>query len=281
MSKRSRIDSFGSRSSKDRKTAWLVRGRLFPGLDRFLPCRDGRAMNARALRSARCRDGERQRRARRAILIATGVYQWTSPKAVCLTQCQSPLLFLMRHGGFRGVPTANPNPLTPIANRLILAPDERSLRIDLVRLDRTVQVAGCVGSRDPGRSTPTQRAAAQIPEAIGVGHYWPPGVCGALSCSSWSIGRTENSQAADGDPLAPRWFPNLLALEVPPARRLAKDAGGHSPAHSRHERREPALGSTADPRRTAQAWHRCRTDHRGKIHGEAKAATVAGLADPS
>src|SRR5262249_31952327 len=69
------------------------------------------------------------------------------------------------------VPTANPNPLTPIANRLILAPDERSLRIDLVRLDRTVQVAGCVGSRDPGRSTPTQRAAAQIPEAISVRQY--------------------------------------------------------------------------------------------------------------
>jgi hypothetical protein len=53
------------------------------------------------------------------------------------------------------------------------------------------------------------------------------------------------------------------------------------PAHSRHERREPALGSTADPRRTAQAWHRCRADHRGKIHGEEKAATVAGLEDLS
>jgi hypothetical protein len=41
--------------------------------------------------------------------------------------------------------------------------------------------------------------------------------------------------------------------------------------------REPALGSTADPRRTAQAWHRCRADHPGKIHGEEKAATVARL----
>src|SRR6266571_4931110 len=41
------------------------------------------------------------------------------------------------------------------------------------------------------------------------------------------------------------------------------------------------LGSTADPRRTAQAWHRCRADHRGKIHGEEKAATVAGLEDLS
>jgi len=36
-----------------------------------------------------------------AILIAAGVYQWTPLKDVCLTQCQSPLLFLMRHGGFR------------------------------------------------------------------------------------------------------------------------------------------------------------------------------------
>src|SRR5436190_2315659 len=58
-----------------------------------------------------------------------------------------------------------------------------------------------------------------------------------------------------------------------------KETGRHSPAHSRHERREPALGSTADPRRTAQAWHRCRADHRGKIHGEEKAAAVAGLED--
>src|SRR5262249_34038531 len=91
------------------------------------------------------------------------------------------------------------------------------------------------------------------------------------------IGRTENSQAADGDPLAPCWVPSLLALEITRARRPAKDTGGHSPAPSRYERREPALGSATDPRRTAQAWHRCRADHRGKIHGEEKAATVAGL----
>ena len=66
------------------------------------------------------------------------------------------------------VPTANPKWLTATANQLILAPDERSLQVDLVRLDRTVPVTGGVGSRDPCPSTPTQRAAAQIPEAIGV-----------------------------------------------------------------------------------------------------------------
>jgi predicted metal-binding membrane protein len=35
------------------------------------------------------------------VLIAAGVYQWTPFKDVCLAQCQSPLQFLMRHGGFR------------------------------------------------------------------------------------------------------------------------------------------------------------------------------------
>src|SRR5258705_12790631 len=35
------------------------------------------------------------------------------------------------------VPTANLKRLTATANRLILVPDERSLQVDLVRLDRT------------------------------------------------------------------------------------------------------------------------------------------------
>ena len=66
------------------------------------------------------------------------------------------------------VPTGNPRRLTATANRLILPPDERSLQVDLVRLDRTVPAAGCVGSREPCPATPTQRAAAQISESIGV-----------------------------------------------------------------------------------------------------------------
>jgi predicted metal-binding membrane protein len=35
------------------------------------------------------------------VLIAAGVYQWSRLKDVCLAQCQSPIGFLMRHGGFR------------------------------------------------------------------------------------------------------------------------------------------------------------------------------------
>jgi predicted metal-binding membrane protein len=35
------------------------------------------------------------------LFIAAGSYQWTRLKEACLTQCQTPFAFLMRHGGFR------------------------------------------------------------------------------------------------------------------------------------------------------------------------------------
>lgn len=35
------------------------------------------------------------------LLIAAGAYQWTPLKYACLSQCQSPLAFIQRHGGFR------------------------------------------------------------------------------------------------------------------------------------------------------------------------------------
>jgi len=38
------------------------------------------------------------------ILIAAGLYQWTPLKDVCLRQCQTPLLFIHRHGGVRRDP---------------------------------------------------------------------------------------------------------------------------------------------------------------------------------
>lgn len=37
-----------------------------------------------------------------ALLIIAGIYQWTPLKEACLGQCQSPLLFIQNHGGFRG-----------------------------------------------------------------------------------------------------------------------------------------------------------------------------------
>jgi len=35
------------------------------------------------------------------VLIAAGLYQWTPIKDACLRQCQMPLQFIQRHGGFR------------------------------------------------------------------------------------------------------------------------------------------------------------------------------------
>jgi predicted metal-binding membrane protein len=35
------------------------------------------------------------------VFVAAGSYQWTRLKDVCLTQCQTPFAFMMRHGGFR------------------------------------------------------------------------------------------------------------------------------------------------------------------------------------
>jgi predicted metal-binding membrane protein len=38
------------------------------------------------------------------VLVAAGLYQWTPLKDACLRQCQGPLQFIQRHGGFRPEP---------------------------------------------------------------------------------------------------------------------------------------------------------------------------------
>jgi predicted metal-binding membrane protein len=39
------------------------------------------------------------------LLILAGLYQWTPLKDICLSQCQSPLGFILRHGGFQAAAT--------------------------------------------------------------------------------------------------------------------------------------------------------------------------------
>lgn len=39
------------------------------------------------------------------LLIAAGLYQWAPLKDACLSYCQAPVTFIMRHGGFRGDPS--------------------------------------------------------------------------------------------------------------------------------------------------------------------------------
>jgi predicted metal-binding membrane protein len=38
------------------------------------------------------------------VLIVAGLYQWTPLKEACLANCQSPITFILGHGGFRGDP---------------------------------------------------------------------------------------------------------------------------------------------------------------------------------
>src|SRR3981081_3225293 len=179
------------------------------------------------------------------------------------------------------VPTANPKQLTDARESVDSSIDERSLQVDLVRLDRAVPLAGCVGNRKPCASASAQRPAAQISESSGPQQHRPLVACGALATGSRGAGRPEDYKAGDADALAPRWFPSLLALEIPTARWPAEDTGRHLLSHSRDERRKHALGRTADTRRTAQARQRCRADHGRKVHGEEEDAAVSGLEDLS
>jgi predicted metal-binding membrane protein len=41
------------------------------------------------------------------VLILAGLYQWTPLKERCLAQCQAPLVFIQRHGGFRRDPAGS------------------------------------------------------------------------------------------------------------------------------------------------------------------------------
>jgi hypothetical protein len=44
-------------------------------------------------------------------------------------------------------------------------------------------------------------------------------------------------------------------VEIRTVRRTTEDVCGHPLIHLRDERRQPRVGSTADPRRTAKPWH--------------------------
>jgi predicted metal-binding membrane protein len=45
-----------------------------------------------------------ERRLEAALLIAAGLYQWTTLKSACLAKCRSPLALITQQGGFRGTP---------------------------------------------------------------------------------------------------------------------------------------------------------------------------------
>src|SRR6266566_925174 len=81
------------------------------------------------------------------VLLAAGIYQLTPLKTACLSQCQSPLFFIHRHGGFRAdAPGSFRLGLAHGAHRIGAAGKIVAARTDLagprrVRLERGGRVA--------------------------------------------------------------------------------------------------------------------------------------------
>src|SRR5712671_3145654 len=101
--------------------------------------------------------------------------------------------------GQEPVPTANPKQLTDARESVDSSIDERSLQVDLVRLDRAVPLAGCVGSRNSCTSASAQRPAAQIPESSRLQQHRPLVACWALSTGSRGAGGSEDYTAGNAD----------------------------------------------------------------------------------
>ena len=84
-------------------TGWFVAGYLLVWTGFALLAATGQA----ALQQAALLDATMATTSRvvgGGVLIAAGIYQWTPWKDACLAHCQSPLAFVMRHGGFRADP---------------------------------------------------------------------------------------------------------------------------------------------------------------------------------
>src|SRR5262249_32785794 len=157
-----------------------------------------------------------------------------------------------------------------MANRVMLVPDDRFYHVVGMWADQVLPIEGTARGGDPCSAPSAQHRAAQIDRKSSFQEHRSLGVCWAVSSCSLRAGCSENSQTGDGDPLAPRRIPSLLALEIETARWPTKDTAAGSSAHSRHEYCEPALGRTAHSWRTAQARHRCRANHCCQVHGGRK-----------
>src|SRR6266853_4682129 len=74
-----------------------------------------------------------------------------------------------------------------------------------------------------------------------------------------------------------RWFPSVLAVEIPLSWRPTEDRWGTARADPPDERRKSAMGCAAHPWRAAQARLRGRSVQRGEVHGQAMWTAVPGL----
>src|SRR5712671_3252043 len=100
--------------------------------------------------------------------------------------------------------------------------------------------------------------------------HGPLDLCRAVSIGAKRPKRSGNFEAGDRPKMAPRRVQIVLALEVETSCWPTNFTAGGTQAHPRDEHCQSAMGSAADPRRVAQARHRCRADERGQVYGLAK-----------
>src|SRR5215813_13109559 len=146
--------------------------------------------------------------------------------------------------------------------------NERSLPIDLVRDGRIPPVARSTASRKPDPSTSAQCIETQIAEARCRRQHRSIAVCRTLWHLPQGTRRAQNPQARDRPALASRGFSGVLALEITIVRRPAKDARGHSSAHSRDKRCQPAVGSAAGFTANYASLASMSARRLSKIHGK-------------
>src|SRR5215217_407262 len=89
---------------------------------------------------------------------------------------------------------------------------------------------------------------------------------------------SHNHPARDPRALASGRLSLLLALEIALTGRATTDRDGPTRADPADEHREPALGSAAHPRRTAQARLCSRSIKRRQVHGQATWTAKSGMA---
>src|ERR1700733_2339800 len=98
--------------------------------------------------------------------------------------------------------------------------------------------------------------------------HGPLDLCRGVSIGANSPKRSGGFEARYRYKVAPRRVQIVLALEVTTSWWPTNLTDRDTQAYPRDEHRQPAVGSAADPRRTAQARHRYRPDERGQVYGE-------------
>src|SRR5690242_18574232 len=99
-------------------------------------------------------------------------------------------------------------------NRLNLLLDERALQADLGWADRILPIASLARSRDPGAAPSAQCPAAKINQAAELRQHRSADICRTVWLGAERAERLGDREARNRNPVAPRRFSFVLAMEV-------------------------------------------------------------------